>query len=146
MRRQLVLVVEDDAHDREIYGQVLWYNGFDVLFARDGVEAVAMARAHQPDLVLLDLMIPRLDGLRVCRLLKEDPETAGIPVMVLSGRRRNEMEAAARAAGCCRYLEKPVSPVVALHEVEEQIGRAPLPTPELSEAVPGRRDDTVSVE
>ncbi len=128
LKRQLVLVVEDDPHDREIYGRVLWYNGFDVLFAHDGVEGLEMAQAHHPDLVLLDLMIPRLDGLQFCGILKDDEATSDIHVIVLSGRPEAEMGAAAREAGCCRYLEKPVSPVRVLHEVESRIGRPPPAT------------------
>ena len=136
-KRQLVLVVEDDPHDREIYGRMLWYNGFDVVFAEDGVEGLAKSRAHHPDLALLDLMIPRLSGLEFCRRLKQDQETAGIPVVVLSGRPEAEMGRPARAAGCCRYLEKPISPVRVLHEIEERIGRPPAPATPRGASSPG---------
>jgi two-component system, cell cycle response regulator DivK len=126
-QRPLILTIEDNPHDWEIYGKILCYNGYDVMHAADGEEGVQLARRHFPDLVLLDLMLPRLDGLDVCRLLKSEPHTANIRVLVLSSRERKRWEPQARAAGCDGYLEKPMSPVDVLHEVEQAIGRAPLP-------------------
>jgi DNA-binding response OmpR family regulator len=126
-RRPLILAIEDNPHDWEIYGKILCYNGFDVMLAADGEEGLELARRHAPDLVLLDLMIPRVDGLDVCRLLKSDPDTSGMKVIVLSSRERARWEPLARSAGADSYLEKPISPVNVLHEVEQMIGRAPLP-------------------
>jgi CheY-like chemotaxis protein len=125
--RPLVLVVEDNPHHCEIYGRMLCYNGYDVVHAADGEEAVAVARRQLPDLVLLDLMIPGIDGLEVCRLLKEEPQTTGIPVVVLSSRDRKEWEPKSLDAGAVAFLEKPLSAVDVLHTVESCIGRAPLP-------------------
>jgi two-component system, cell cycle response regulator DivK len=124
--RPLILAIEDNRHDWEIYGRILCYNGYDVIHAADGAEGLDLARQKLPDLVLLDLTIPRIDGLDVCRLLKAEPRTAQIPVVVLSSRERSEWEPQARAAGCDAYLEKPMSPVEVLHEVEQLVGRAPL--------------------
>jgi two-component system, cell cycle response regulator DivK len=125
--RPLVLAIEDNPHDWEIYGRILCYNGYDVMHATDGEQGLDLARRHVPDLVLLDLTIPRLDGLDVCRLLKSEPYTSSIAVMVLSSRDRERWEPLARAAGCDAYLEKPISPMDVLHKVERAIGRAPLP-------------------
>lgn len=124
-KRQLVVVAEDEPREWEIYGKILWYNGFDVVHACDGEEALRLVREHIPDLVIMDLMMPKLNGLEVCRLLKEDTATAEIPVLALSARTRWEKEREARQAGCARYLQKPVGPVAVLHAVEEVIGRAP---------------------
>lgn len=125
--RPLVLAIEDNPHDWEIYGKILCYNGYDVMHAADGEEGVRLARLHLPQLILLDLMIPRISGLDVCRLLKAEPLTQNICIMVLSSRERSRWEPLARAAGCDGYLEKPIGPVDVLHEVETAIGRAPLP-------------------
>jgi CheY-like chemotaxis protein len=125
--RPLVLAIEDNPHDWEIYGKILCYNGFDVMHAADGLEGLNAARRSMPDLILLDLMIPEIDGLEVCRRLKTDPRTSAIRVIVLSSRERDRWEPLAREAGCDSYLEKPISPVEVLHEVEQLIGRAPLP-------------------
>lgn len=124
-KRQLVVVAEDEPHEWEMYGKLLWYNGFDVIHARDGEQALALVRAHRPDLVILDLMLPKVDGLEVCRRLKGDDATRGIPVIALSARARWEMESKATAVGCMDYLEKPIGPLAVLHAVEDLIGRAP---------------------
>lgn len=123
--RPLVLVVEDDRHDWEIYGKILWYNGFDVLCAADGVTGLRLARERRPDLVLLDLALPEMDGLELCRRLKQPASTPAVPVVVLSARSRARFGEEARGAGCDRYLEKPQSPLQVLHEVEKVIGPAP---------------------
>lgn len=123
--RPIVLLVEDDPHDREIYGKTLWYNGFEVLEGEDGEEALSLAREYQPDLVILDLLLPKLNGLEVCRRLKADAATAGLPVLALTARSEREFGLLARHAGCLNYIEKPVSPFQVLQEVEAIVGRAP---------------------
>ena len=119
-----VLVVDDNAHDREIYGKLLWYNGFEVALAEDGENALEMVGRVRPDLVVLDMRLPGRDGLDVCRELKNAPETAGIPVIALSARPELEMGRPATRAGCATYLEKPIAPVEVLYEVERLIGRS----------------------
>lgn len=124
--RQRILVVDDDAHDRQLYGMMLCYNGFDVVFAptiRDGVE---MARRHAPDLVLLDLGLPDGNGLELCTELRRIPQTASVPVIVLSGFRRAELGDTAERYGCADYVEKPASPLQVLHRIEELVGKPPL--------------------
>lgn len=124
-QRPLVLVVEDDPHDWEIYGKLLWYNGFDVLCAADGAEGLQLAQDCRPDLVLLDLGLPEMDGLELCRRLKQHSATPDVPVVVLTARSKASFGQQARLVGCERYLEKPQSPLQVLHEVERVIGRAP---------------------
>ena len=124
-RRRMVLVVEDDLDEWKLYGKILWYNGFDVLHAADGEEALRMAHRYAPDLVLLDLMLPGRDGLEVCRELMRHEETSNIPVVVLTGRRASEFERELREAGCARYLEKPISPARVVSEVCGMIGVPP---------------------
>ncbi len=136
--RPLILVVEDNAHEQEIYGRILWYNGFDVVFASDGAEALRLAQQNRPDLALLDLVLPEVDGLTVAARLKRSPATASMPILVLSGLPAQEMAATARKFGCVRYLEKPTSPVGVLHAVEDVIGRAPSPAPLPNEERPQR--------
>lgn len=122
--RQLVLVIEDDPNDWEIYGKILWYNGFDVLCAANGVEGLKVAEEYRPDLILLDLGLPEMDGLELCRQLKQGP-AASAPVIVLSAQPESEYGEAARREGCTRYLEKPQGPLDVLHAVEDVIGPAP---------------------
>ncbi len=131
MTRPVILVVEDDEHEREIYGRTLWYNGFDVVFARNGLEGLLLAAQKRPDLTLLDLMLPELDGLTLCSLLRHDPHTAAIPILVLSALPAERMAAETEKYGCLRYLQKPTSPVEVLHAVEAIVGRAPSPAPDM---------------
>jgi CheY-like chemotaxis protein len=125
--RPLILLVEDDAHDREIYGKTLWYNGFEVITGQDGVEAVELAREHRPDLIVVDLLLPRMNGIEVCRRLRSDPATANVPIIALTARAESEFGLLARDAGCSVYLEKPITPFNVLREVEKILGRAPPP-------------------
>jgi CheY-like chemotaxis protein len=125
--RQLVLLVDDDPHDREIYGSILCYNGFDVVCTDSGHSGIRLARRVRPDLVLLDIGLPDLHGLDLCSTLRTDPDTSAIPVIALSAYAENRMGEQARLAGCTRYIEKPASPVGVLHEIEHLIGKPPLP-------------------
>ncbi|HUE76887.1 MAG TPA: response regulator [Longimicrobiales bacterium] len=126
-KRQLVLVAEDEHHDWLIYGKLLWYNGYDVLHAETGDDGLRLARKHKPDLVLADLMLPGMNGIEMCREIKQDPETSHIPVIMLTARRAAEYGSRATSAGCATFLEKPIGPVDVLHEVERMVGRAPPP-------------------
>lgn len=126
-KRQLVLAVEDERHDWLIYGKLLWYNGFDVLWAETAEEGLRLAAEHEPDLVLADLVLPGMSGIELCQALKADPRTRHIPVIMLTGRSRREFESRAREAGCERYLEKPIRPVEVLHTIESIVGRPPPP-------------------
>ena len=125
--RQLVLLVDDDPHDREIYGSILCYNGFDVVCADDGESGIRLARRIAPDVVLLDIGLPDLHGLDLCSTLRTSTDTADIPVIALSAYAETRMGEQARLAGCTRNIEKPASPVAVLHEIENLVGKPPLP-------------------
>lgn len=105
-----VLLVEDNADNQEIYRLILIHHGFAVLQAWDGEVGVRMARHHCPDLILMDLTMPLVDGLQATRLLKADPVTSGIPIIALTAHAEREDRAAAEAAGCVAFLAKPVTP------------------------------------
>ena len=124
--RQLVLLVDDDPHDREIYGRILCYNGFDVVCAEGGVSGMRLARSLAPDVVLLDIGLPDLHGLDLCSTLRTQTDTCEIPVIALSGYAEKRMGEQARLAGCTRYIEKPASPIAVLHEIEQLVGKPPL--------------------
>jgi CheY-like chemotaxis protein len=126
-KRQLVLAVEDEHEDWLIYGKLLWYNGFEVIHAETGEEGLALAREHQPDVILADLMLPGMDGIQMCRKLRTEGATREIPVVVLTARTEREFGSRARQAGCAVFLEKPVGPVAVLHVIEDLVGRPPPP-------------------
>lgn len=124
--RPVVLVVDDDADDRQIYGMMLCYNGFDVAFAVDNATGVEAARRYTPDLVLLDLGLPDGHGLEMCTQVRRWEQTAAVPIVVLSGFPEVELGDAARRAGCTDYIEKPANPIDVMHRIEEIVGTPPL--------------------
>lgn len=107
-RTSTILLVEDNEDNQEIYRIILAHHGYQVLQAYDGGLGVEMARAHAPDLILMDLTMPLIDGLAATRLLKEDPATASIPVIALTAHASREDQERARKSGCCDYLTKPI--------------------------------------
>lgn len=121
--KKVVLLVEDTDSDRELYGGLLWYNGYDVAHAVDGEAAIARAREIGPDLVLLDMMLPGdLDGIEVTRRLRAEGVSA--PIVALTARSEAELGAAAREAGVVAFLEKPIDPFAVVREVIRWIGYA----------------------
>jgi CheY-like chemotaxis protein len=126
-RRPVVLVIEADSHDRDYYGQVLWYNGFDVLYSNDGEAGLRLARETEPDLVLLDLDLPTRGGAELCERLRADRALARVPIVGLTEDplrvRRDDTD----RCPCSMYIDKPVHPLDVLHAVEMFVGRPPLP-------------------
>lgn len=102
-----VLLAEDDPAVRRIAEIVLAREGFEVSSVGDGLEAMKVLEQSRVDLVILDGLMPKLDGIEACRRLKADPRTADIPVIILSARSRPSDELASRAAGAAGYIRKP---------------------------------------
>lgn len=123
-RRRTILLVEDSEADRDLYGGLLWYNGFDVFHAADGDAAVARATEIPPDLVLMDYMLPGANGLDVARRLKEEGVEA--PIVLLTALSRDEVGEPAPDLGIVDHLEKPIDPFAVMKEVVRRIGFAPL--------------------
>jgi two-component system cell cycle response regulator DivK len=105
-----ILVVEDDADNRRIVVKVLTLDGYETLEAEDGPAAIEMARSVHPDLILMDLALPKVDGWEACRQLKADTRTADIPIIALTAFAMRGDEERARQAGCDEYLSKPCRP------------------------------------
>jgi CheY-like chemotaxis protein len=104
----LILVVEDEPTNQAILQTVVEdFIGARALLAGDGQEALAAVRGERPDLIILDLMMPVLDGFAVAQQLKGNPETAAIPIIALTAMARQQDEEAAIRAGCDAYLAKP---------------------------------------
>jgi CheY-like chemotaxis protein len=108
--RPAILLVEDYDDAREMYRDYLEYAGFDVETARDGHEALAKARAILPDLILMDLSLPGMDGWEATRVLKRDPATRHIVVVALSAHALAAEGERARVAGCDGFIAKPCLP------------------------------------
>ena len=108
MKRR-ILIVEDARDFREAFAFALESRGFHVFQAGDGMEALQLAKAHSPDVVILDIGLPRLDGFYVAELWKRDEKMKDVPVIALSGHVEGDFEKRARRAGCAAALRKPAS-------------------------------------
>jgi len=108
--RKRVLVVDDFDDAREMYAEYLEYVGFEVDTARDGAEAVAKAQEGEPDIILMDLSLPIMDGWEATRRIKEDSRTRDIPVMALTGHVLAGNADHAREAGADEFVAKPCLP------------------------------------
>jgi len=114
---QKILVVEDNRDNRELVVKVLKINGYHVIEAVDGQEAIEKTKAENPDLILMDLFIPKIDGYEVTRRLKRDKDLKSIPIIALTAHAmKGDMEVAL-AAGCDGYIPKPID----VRELPKQI-------------------------
>lgn len=120
-----ILIAEDNLLNRRLFREVLQIAGFEVSEAEDGEAAIAAVRAGPPDLVLMDLQLPRCSGLDAVRRLKADPALAGIPVVAVTARAGAADADAALRAGCVGHLPKPVAPAELVATVRRLLG-APL--------------------
>jgi CheY-like chemotaxis protein len=119
---QTLLLVEDNEDNRIIYCTVLRHLGYNVLEAQDGVQAVELARSARPDLILMDISIPRMDGWEATRLLRGDPRTSAIPIIALTAHALADDRARASQVGFSSYLAKPIEPRVVVAEIQRWIG------------------------
>jgi two-component system phosphate regulon response regulator PhoB len=127
MAGEHILVVEDEEDISELLEYNLRRQDFDAHCVGTGEEGLAEAREGLPDLVILDLMLPGLSGLEVCRRLKDDPETAGIPVIMLTAKGEEEDIIAGFDAGADDYVTKPFRPKVLLARVQAVLRRGAGP-------------------
>jgi CheY-like chemotaxis protein len=118
----LVLVVDDFADAREMYGEYLKFCGFRVAEAQNGVEAIEKAKKLKPDLILMDLSMPVVDGWEATRRLKADSTTKGIPVVALTGHAMTGHSDSAKSAGCDVVITKPCLPHDLIKEIKKVIG------------------------
>jgi CheY-like chemotaxis protein len=118
---KVVLLVEDNLHNRRIFSGILTHYGFQVKEAENGVEAVAMAQSEKPDLILMDLSLPVMDGWEATRKIKDMPELRDIPIIALTAHAMAGDEDRALEAGCDGYLSKPISPTKVVAEVKRAL-------------------------
>ena len=104
-----ILVVEDQEDNRQILRDLLASSGFLMIEAHDGQQALAMARSQRPDLILMDIQLPLVDGYEATRSIKRDPELKHIPVIAVTSYALSGDEERAREAGCDAYVAKPYS-------------------------------------
>jgi CheY-like chemotaxis protein len=124
-----VLVVDDYPENREMYAEYLEYSGYRALQAGDGEQAVRTAIEERPDVILMDLALPQMDGWEATRRLKADARTSGIPVIALTGHALSTHARRATEAGCDRVLIKPALPDDVLRAVRQAISASDVTSP-----------------
>jgi CheY-like chemotaxis protein len=122
MSAKTVLLVEDDPDTRLIYSTMLEQAGFRVIQARDGTEGVELAREHVPDLIIMNLVMPQIDGLSATELIRANPATAEVPIIACTAFLHEDGADMAQDAGCNAYVEKPCEPTRLVSEVKRFIG------------------------
>lgn len=130
-RQPLVLVVEDYQDAREMYAAYLQFSGYDVAEASDGFQAIEKTLELMPDIILMDLALPKMDGWEATRRLKSDERTRHIPIVALTGHALAGHAEGARQAGCDSFVTKPCLPDALVAEIERMLAARP--------AGPGRR-------
>lgn len=120
-KKPLVLVVDDFADNREMYSEYLSYSGYDVIEAKNGKEAIEAAQAKAPDIIIMDLSLPVMDGWEATRRLKADTRTHDIPVVALTGHALAGHSQGAREAGCDSFLAKPCLPDQLVAEIKRML-------------------------
>lgn len=116
--RRTILLADDDRDARSIFGMLFEFEGFGVLHAEDGIAAIESVRLHRPDLLLLNLFLPRLSGHQVLQVLRADRETESLPCLLLTGDARLEQMGLALLNGADGYVTKPAEPRAVLRLVK----------------------------
>jgi len=113
-----ILIAEDNDFNLRVVELVLKAHGYDTISAPDGQKAVELAKTEQPDLVLMDLQMPTMDGITATKLIKEDSQTKAIPVVALTAHAMADDEEKALAAGCDGYIVKPIDTRLLTQQLE----------------------------
>jgi two-component system cell cycle response regulator DivK len=114
-----ILVVEDTEDNRRIVRDLLTSVGYELIEAADGAEGVALAQSEKPDLILMDIQLPVVDGYEATRRIRSIPELAKVPIIAVTSYALSGDEAKTRAAGCDGYVAKPFSPRQLLAKIRE---------------------------
>ncbi len=122
MKRNRILVVEDEESLLKLESILLSSKGYNVTGVMDGKSALEEVMAHRPDLVILDIMLPEIDGFEVCRRIKENPATSTIPVVMLTAKKNSQDVARGTEVGANAYLTKPFKSAKVIEVIEELLG------------------------
>lgn len=118
-----ILVVDDDLDSLRLIGMVLHNKGYEVVVAKDGLQALDKALSEELDMVILDVMMPGLSGYEVCRRLRADPRTADIPVLMFTAKSKVMDKVVGFECGADEYLTKPIRPAKLVELVQEMLAR-----------------------
>jgi len=117
-----ILIVEDNELNMKLFNDLLEAKGYSIIQTRDGREALELARSHKPDLILMDIQLPEVSGLDVTKWIKEDQETAHIPIIAVTAFAMKGDEERIRQGGCEAYISKPISVSGFIETVQHHLG------------------------
>ena len=120
-RKPIVLVVDDFADNREMYSEYLSFSGYEVIEAKNGIEAIEAAQQRMPDIIIMDLSLPVMDGWEATRQLKANDRTRGIPIIALTGHALAGHSKGAMEAGCDVFITKPCLPERLMEEIKSML-------------------------
>ena len=123
MKKNRILIVEDEESLLKLESILLSSKGYVVTGVMDGKSALKEIEANRPDLVVLDIMLPEMDGFEVCRQIKEDPVTRDIPVVMLTAKKNSQDQARGMQVGADAYITKPFKSVKVIETIEGLLGR-----------------------
>jgi two-component system, cell cycle response regulator DivK len=124
MQPRTILLVDDDADARYVYGVMLRHSGYEVVEAADGAEGLRLAQEREPDLIVMDLALPGMDGWDATSAIRRDAAVGRTPVLALTVHTRGAHRIRAKAAGCDAFLEKPCTPRDLVHAIERHLSIA----------------------
>lgn len=127
LRMKRILIVEDNDLNRDVLSRLLVARGYEVLAAEDGLQALTLAQRHQPDLILMDLGLPGIDGWECVRRLRSDPSTRATPVVALTAHAMNGDREKALEAGCDEFDTKPIDFAGLLNKMIRLLDATPAP-------------------
>lgn len=123
MARETILVVEDDENIQQLVGYNLAKAGFHVLYADNGEQALSVIKREKPELIVLDLMLPGLSGFEICKLVRKDPKTKNLPIVMLTAKSEENDMAAGLDIGADDYITKPFSPKILISRIKAALRR-----------------------
>ena len=124
--KKSILVVDDEWRTREMLRMFLELEGFEVFEAEDGLDAIEKTHMYQPDVMVLDVMMPRMDGIAACKQLRGDEKTADLPIIMLSGKTQEQAIRDGLDAGATAYMTKPMSHKELLDNIHAAIKGDPV--------------------
>ena len=124
--KQKVLIVEDNELNMKLFHDLLEAHGIETIQTRDGRQAFGLAKAHKPDLIIMDIQLPEVSGLDITKMMKEDPDLKTIPVIAVTAFAMKDDEKKILEAGCEAYISKPISIAPFLQTVKQFLGEDPL--------------------
>ena len=123
MPRETILVVEDDENIQQLVGYNLAKAGFHVVYADNGEQALSVIKREKPELIILDLMLPGLNGLEVCKLVRKDPKSKNLPIVMLTAKSEENDITAGLDLGADDYITKPFSPKILISRIKAALRR-----------------------